>query len=101
MRAVTIVVAAAAPAPRRRVWRRLRGGRHVHPSNDNCRRDRISREIVGEWGRETTCAELVQALQKAGMDELVDELPPELAWASPSLPSAHPQSPLSRPRDRC
>jgi hypothetical protein len=30
-------------------------------------------EIVGEWKRETKCAELVQALRDAGMDELVDE----------------------------
>ena len=30
-------------------------------------------EIVGEWRRETTCAELVQALRTAGMGELVDE----------------------------
>jgi hypothetical protein len=32
-----------------------------------------SDEIVGEWERETTCVELVQALRDAGMDELVDE----------------------------
>jgi hypothetical protein len=30
-------------------------------------------EIVGEWERETTCVELVQALRSAGADELVDE----------------------------
>jgi hypothetical protein len=30
-------------------------------------------EIVGEWQRETTCAELVSALRNAGMTELVDE----------------------------
>lgn len=30
-------------------------------------------EIVGEWERETTCVELVQALRDAGMNELVDE----------------------------
>jgi hypothetical protein len=30
-------------------------------------------EIVGEWARETTCAELVQALRDAGMDDVVDE----------------------------
>ena len=29
--------------------------------------------IVGEWKRETTCLELVQALRDAGMGELVDE----------------------------
>lgn len=29
--------------------------------------------IVGEWRRETTCDELVQALRDAGMDELIDE----------------------------
>lgn len=29
--------------------------------------------IVGEWERETTCEELVQALRDAGMDELIDE----------------------------
>ena len=32
-----------------------------------------AQEIVGEWQRETTCAELVQGLRKAGMDEVVDE----------------------------
>ncbi len=30
-------------------------------------------EVVGEWQGETTCAELVQALRNAGMDEVVDE----------------------------
>jgi LSD1 subclass zinc finger protein len=30
-------------------------------------------KIVGEWKRKTTCAELVQALRSAGMDEVVDE----------------------------
>jgi hypothetical protein len=29
--------------------------------------------IVGEWERETTCDELVQALREAGMGEVVDE----------------------------
>jgi hypothetical protein len=33
----------------------------------------LAREIVGEWERETTCAELVQGLRDAGMDEVVDE----------------------------
>jgi hypothetical protein len=33
----------------------------------------ISDEIVGEWERETTCAELVRGLRDAGMDEVVDE----------------------------
>lgn len=32
-----------------------------------------TQEIVGEWERKTTCAELVEALRNAGMDELVDE----------------------------
>jgi hypothetical protein len=31
------------------------------------------RALVGEWERVTTCAELVEALKEAGMDELVDE----------------------------
>ena len=30
-------------------------------------------EIVGEWKRETTCGDLVQALRSAQMDEVVDE----------------------------
>lgn len=33
----------------------------------------VDPELVGEWERETTCAELVQALRDAGMNELVDE----------------------------
>ena len=28
---------------------------------------------MGEWERETTCAELVRGLREAGMDEVVDE----------------------------
>ena len=32
-----------------------------------------STQIVGEWKRETTCVELVQALRDAGMDDIVDE----------------------------
>jgi hypothetical protein len=32
-----------------------------------------AQEIVGEWQRETTCGELVQALRNAEMGELVDE----------------------------
>jgi hypothetical protein len=33
----------------------------------------LAQEIVGEWERETTCAELVRGLRNAGMDEVVDE----------------------------
>jgi hypothetical protein len=33
----------------------------------------LAQEIVGEWERETTCAELVRGLRDAGMDEVVDE----------------------------
>ena len=33
----------------------------------------LAQEIVGEWERETTCLELVQALRDAEMDELVNE----------------------------
>lgn len=73
MRAVAIVVAAALP-----LLGGACGGASTEedtsaPATTTAVATGSAQEIVGEWERETTCDELVQALRDAGMDELVDE----------------------------
>jgi hypothetical protein len=48
--------------------------RDTSPAATTAEASGLAHEIVGEWKRETTCAELVQALRSAGMDEVVDEV---------------------------
>jgi hypothetical protein len=73
MRSVAIVVAAALP-----LLGGACGGDSAEegtstPATTTAVATGSAQEIVGEWERETTCVELVQALRDAGMDELVDE----------------------------
>ncbi len=73
MRAVAIVVAAALP-----LLGGACGGDSAEegtptPPATTAVAAGSAKEIVGEWERETTCAELVEALRDAGMDELIDE----------------------------